>query len=379
MRQTSQSHGKKSDKRTNMGYVEARGSMYKKSIILLKNRPVAQIIKGFLTTRKKELENESTLLNDFDEVKKDIHSNKNTVNLRKHFGNFIMKNGMPYLMVMDYRADLGLPQEIDPDQLKIFNTFLISFCILAHTPSHEKQTINLILLLDPNETKFKEEAIKNPALLFEGLKTHDERANIFINNIAKNPEKAKQFINLHTLTYQEGQNIHAELKKLETLIATIDSRLSKIKQDNMQKNASKILTENLEPARIICRPTGEKIVCNGEIKDITEEEKTKYFGSYVNVEGAVTQSTAPVVQKRIIDTINSVSRIKPITKDSKLVFLIPDSSVIDSSFATSMGIFFTNLKTKYPGVMIDLGEVNLEKVKTSPGLIVVKGLLVKAL
>jgi hypothetical protein len=282
-------------------------------------------------------------------------------------------------MVLDYKANLDLPPEIDPDQQKIFNTFLISFSILAHTPTHEKKTINLVLLLDPGETCFQPDCVKEPSLLFQGLKTHDERANAFINNIARNSAKAKQFINIHTLTYQEGQNLIAELKKLENIISNIDSALNRLKQERIKEESAKAITENLEPARIICRPTGEKIICNGEIRDITEEEKTKYFGSYISVEGAITQSTAQIVQKRIADTIAAMARLKPINKESKLVFLIPDSSHIDSTFATSMGIFLTNLKSKYPGVTIDMGEINLEKVKSSPGLIAIKGLLVKAL
>ncbi len=352
--------------------------MYKKSIVLLKNKPAAQIIRGFLHTKKKEIETESILLNDFDEIKKDISQNRNTSNLRKHFGNFIMKNGMPYLMMMDYRTDLGLPVEVDPDQLKILNTFLISFCILAHTPSHEHKTVNLVLLLDKADNHFKEEYIENPSLLFKNLKTQDERANSYINNIGKDAEKAKNLMNISTLFYTEGTGIASELTKLEVIIQNIDSRIHFIKQESVLNSAKAVLPQNMEPARVICRPTGEKIICNGEIRDISADEKEKYFGNYLSIEGAITQETARLVQKRVVDTLNATSRLKPIGKESKIVFMIPDTSYIDSSFTTLMGTFFVNLKSKYPGVLMDLGEKNLEKVIHSPGFIAVKGMLVKS-
>ena len=119
--------------------------MYQKSILLTQDRRLEQFIKVLMRTKKKELESEFPLLSDLNALRTDIQQYGNTLHLRGEFGSFIKSFGFPYMIIMDYFIDFGLPKSVDPDMRKLLRTFLIAFTILANGKGFDSATSNLVL------------------------------------------------------------------------------------------------------------------------------------------------------------------------------------------------------------------------------------------
>jgi hypothetical protein len=343
--------------------------MYRHSIILLKDQNLARIARTVLEYRDRHAEKDLALLRDLNEITADILRTGNTSNIRRQLGTFIMQKGFPFLTMIDFRTDLGLSKEQDPDNLKLFRTLIISFVLLAHTKGYENKTTNLILLTAGEDTTQVRKWIAEPALLFSAVKTSDDKLNAYISAFASNEEKARSYFHLVALEYPAAGQLPQSIKKFEEAVDEIQKWL--VEKKHVNKNHTGLVTEDLPPANAVLRVNPEKLVADGILRDANNDEKLSYTEMTLYLLGAVTIGTFETVKKRIIQTINAAHRIKPFRKDTRLVIKVPDASVIDASFATNFGMFFSNLPISINAVL-DLGRNNLEKVKTATGFIAVK-------
>jgi hypothetical protein len=351
--------------------------MYKRSIVLLQDQQHAHIVRTVLDDRKKEYERDLRLLSDFESVRSDVRTNRSTAGLRKHLGEFIAKYGYPFLLVTDYRPDLGLPPEQDPDRLALFRALLVSFALLASNGPHKHKTLNIICLASPEDTDQLESAVTDPALCFELLRLRDERTQQILKPYLDDPELFRRVFNVRVLPYPAGAAVHDGIRKLGEIVTAIEQRLLSGSAAPAAGTAAAegLIKKNLAPASAVFRATPEKIVVNGEVRTITPAEQSRWVEAVLYIEGGLTSEHLPKVQQNILLTLAAVPKVRPMKKDAALILFIPDTSVIDESFAMKFGMFVSNTLARQSKVALRLEKVNLEKVTKSAGFIAIRELI----
>ena len=104
-----------------------------------------------------------------------------------------------------------------------------------------------------------------------------------------------------------------------------------------------------------------------------------YIEKNIHLEGAITTNTLSVVTNRVFTTFQAMSKVNPFQKDEKIFINIPDSSIVDGSFASVIGTFLTKSLAEFSGISINMGKTNIEKVKNSEGYITIRDFIIKNL
>jgi hypothetical protein len=360
--------------------------MYSKSILLIQDKRFAHYIRQTLNNAKKEVDDSYPLLNDIEALRGDLLLNRNTRNFRTSLAQFIKYNGFPFLFIIDYTVDLGLRKDEDPDKHKLLRTVLIAFTILAGAKGYSNAIANIVLLVSKKEVAVIESFIRNPVLIASQIKTQDERVNALINNFFSDIERVRNFFHISYL-YQPGDSdFYTEIERLNKIIEETKARIEDIdkkeeeeKKKTIEDKTTAMNHEDLEPADVICRATTDKILINGELREITEEEKKLYQEKTIVLKGPLTVRTMHIVKDRIIATFNAMAKIHPFKKDERLFIEIPDTSSVDGSVASSLGTFLTNTLSKYRGISINIGNENLEKLKNSKAYFAIEDYVLKEL
>lgn len=359
--------------------------MYSKSILLIEDKRFAHYIRQTLNNAKKEVDDSYPLLNDIETLRGDLLLNRNTRNFRASLAQFIKYNGFPFLFIIDYTVDLGLKKDEDPDKHKLMRTVLIAYTILASAKGYSNAVANIVFLISKKETPMIESFIKNPVLLMNQIKTRDERVNALINTFFSDIERVKNFFNISCLYQPGNSDFYTEIERLNKIIEETKNRIEaidKIKEERKQIKDDKTTAmnpEDLEPADVICRATMDKLLINGELREITEEEKKLYQEKTIVLNGPLTVRTMHIVKERILATFNAMAKIHPFKKDERLFIEIPDSSAVDGSVASSLGTFLANTLSRYRGISLNIGHENLEKLKNSKAYFAIEDFVLKEL
>jgi len=353
--------------------------MYQKSIIILQDKRFAQHIKVLLHKKKKGVLSTYPLLTDIDSIRNELFITKNTSNIRVSLGQFIKEHGFPYLFIMDYMIDFGLKEEEDPDKRKLLRTVLIAFTVLANAKGYSNALANIVLVAGKKKSPIVSVYIKNPSILLKQLHTNDERVNSFIKSFLTHNEKLINFFNLSSLVQPEEGHYANALQQLEKITDDIDKKIASKKKPQTPGTTTEMITDDLDPADVICRATMEKIFVNGEMRTISEGEKNRYREKNISLEGALTVKTITAVKERLLTLFQAMSKINPFKKDERIFIHVPDSSLIDGSFASSMGTFLSSALPEYKGISLDVGAENSKKLRKSNGYFAVKDFIIKNL
>jgi hypothetical protein len=356
--------------------------MYKKSIILTRDKRMENFIKNLLRSKKKSFETSIPLLTDMDAIKEDIHKVGTTVNVRGEFAYFIKNYGFPYMFLMDYQADFSLPLQNDPDKRKLLRTFLLAYALLAYGKGFENAVANIVFIIDKSNFSTVTQFVKNPAVLLEQIRTKDDRINAIIDSYAQNRNRAREFFRLSYIFRPEDGKYAAEIDRLEKIMEIFDQNIAALEEEKRPERkepVAEMITDDLEPADVVCRATLARVIFNGEVRDIREEEKSSYVEKNIHITGAVTQRALPEVKNRIISTFNVMAKLNPFKKDERIFIKVPDSSTVDGAFAISMGSFLAKELGEYEGISIDIGKDNLEKLKKSEGYFAIEEFIIKNL
>jgi hypothetical protein len=347
--------------------------MYKKSIVILKDSQLDHVVRSVMENRKKEFEKELSLLCRFEEVRKDVRQTRGTANIRKHLSQFIMKNGFPFLTVLDFRADLGLPESEDPDRQKFFRSFLLSFSLLGASANFASKTANLVCFADKADRDRLIHCLADPTLLFQDLPANDDKTRQVVELFKADKEKACRFFNVNVLLYPENGNFNERIREFEEIITLAEKRLTQ--QAGGHSAAIELITRNLPAAQVICRANEEKVIVNGEVRSLTADEKARYAENAFYFEGAILEHTLETVKQRILQTFSVLPKVKPMKKEAALTLHVSDNCAVDGSFPMSMGIFLTNTIGRHHKLVLNLGKVNLEKLKSVAGYFAIKDLV----
>jgi hypothetical protein len=356
--------------------------MYSKSIVLLEDKRLEQFTKQLLKRKKKPVELSMPLLSNVSTIKEDIQNNGNTVNLRGEFGYFVKENGLPFMMIMDYEIDFGLSKKDDPDNRKLMRTFLLAYTLLANGKGYSNASANIVFVIDKNMASKMYQFSKYPSFLLGQIRTMDDRVNSIIDSFAADKNRVKNFFKI-TYIFKPVEGKYApEIERLEKIVDTLDRLVEAKVNENKEvkkKPTTQMISDELKPADVICRATLEKIIKNGEMLQVQEDEKKRYIEKNIHLEGAITTNTLPVVTKRLVAAFQAMQKINPFKKDEKIFINIPESSIIDGSFASVIGAFLTKSLSDFSGISLNMGKTNIEKVRNSEGYIAIRDFIIKNL
>jgi hypothetical protein len=352
--------------------------MYQKTIIITQYKRYKQLISQMMRKKNREIENSLPLLSDLEVIKNDISQNKNTINIRGEFGYFIKQYGFPYMIIIDYIIDFGLSSRADPDNRKLVRTFLLAYTILAHAQGYKGGSAHIVFIVEKKHESTVKQFAKYPLFLLDQIRCKDEKINSIIDSFAKDQEKVKNFFKIAYILVREDGKYADELERLEKIMNIYDSIISS--QTHVESQPAVVLDPGDDtPADVICRATIEKIIINGKLKPISTDQKAQYIEKNIHLRGAVTTTTFPVVQERILETFTAMTKINPFKKEEKIFIHISEDTHIDGSFASSMGTFLSSVLSDYTGISINIGKDKLDKLKKSPGFIAIKDFIFKNL
>lgn len=352
--------------------------MYMKSIILTQNKRYDRIIRKYVNDRGREVLTELPLLSDIEAIKADIATNRTTVSIRGEFGHFVKTYGLPYMLMIDYLMDLDLTPDEDPDNRKLMRTFLLAYTILAKAKGYGEGTANIVFIIDKKFSSAICEYAKHPLFLLDQIRTRDDKINAMIDSFASEEEKVKKYFRISYIHQLNTGQYSEELDRLGKIMDGYD-RIVSSRQNQDTKVQTEMLHEDAGTAEVICRATVEKIIVDGELRQISEEEKEKFLEKDIHLSGALTQITMPAVLDHILTTFTSMAKINPFKKTEKILIHVPDRTLIDGSFASSLGLFLANALSEYTGISINIGRNNLLKAKGSSGFFAIKDFIYKNL
>jgi hypothetical protein len=326
-----------------------------------------------------EIETELPLLSNINKIREDIHKNNNTVNLRAEFGYFIKTYGFPFMLILDYQVDFSLSLNRDPDQRKLVRTFLLAFTLLANSKGFENATANIVFIVNKKQFIPVSKFAKNPSSLLAQIQTKDERINAIIDTFTSDSEKVKRFFHISYIFEPENGKYAQEVDRLEKITDIFEDIIENIPEPETVKNGTEMISDNLPPADVICRATLEKVIFNGEIRQIKEEEKRTYLEKNIHLVGALTQKTTNTVKDRLTSTFRAMAKCNPFKKDERIFINIPDSSILDGSFAVSIGTYLSQELSEYIGISLNIGKANHDKLKNSKGYFAIEDYIMKNL
>ena len=144
----------------------------------------------------------------------------------------IGKTSFPDLIVLDYKIDLGLNSEIDPDNRKLLNALFILILSLHIQEKHHDIVANILLIINEIDFNQVNQLISNPAKFLDILKPKNKAIIDKIDQMKKNPSDFENLFNIHFVV----RNYHLE---------EIDEKINDILNENNsnEKKPEKPITE----------------------------------------------------------------------------------------------------------------------------------------
>ncbi len=102
----------------------------KQALLITTQTELAKIIKTILANNSIEINTQYEALSSPEVIRNAYQNTGNTVFVRKAFSRLIAEQGVPFLVVIDYRIFLTSNLHEDPDMRKILKTLLISYIIM---------------------------------------------------------------------------------------------------------------------------------------------------------------------------------------------------------------------------------------------------------
>ncbi|MDD5067743.1 MAG: hypothetical protein PHF84_11925 [bacterium] len=353
-----------------------------KFILLTANKRLFQALSQAIRSKKLDLETDLPPLCDIDYIRKILVRTKNTSFIREAYSNFIKKyNGTPLGIIIDYKIDLNLDPELDPDKMKLLKTLLISGVILSNMTNLNYTFTNLICIGSPDSLNQFKVFKDKPFLLYKWMKTSNPQINRLLENKVLYPEKTIETFSFDYILIDEKNDIISASKKLELIIDHIVSRKQSYINREMTKNQTEILKGDFEPAKLIFKISSHRAYMDGKIYDVENNPKFKAFEeSMIYIIGHYVNSTLTVVNEKIKKfLLEDLPKIRKIDQDTEINIILNDEAVIDGSTTPSLNIFFSITLRDYKNIHLIPSPQNFGKMEKSPGFISLKNFILKKL
>jgi hypothetical protein len=139
-------------------------------------------------------------------IRKSLKDTGNTIFIRKSFSRMVHDWGPPFLIILDYRLNLGASSINDSDNRKLLRTFFISLVIMMKKNELDKAKVNFILLTDNTDFNEALNFQKNPVAMLDILKSDNEEINNLICGIGKDPVEFNRIFRIIALPDSAFEN-----------------------------------------------------------------------------------------------------------------------------------------------------------------------------
>jgi len=341
----------------------------KYSISMVSDKKIEKVIENELKKYNVSIYKESPLLYSIPDIKENLLSLKNTFAIRNQFSDFIKKYGLPYLILLDYKIDFGLPKHYDPDKRKLLRTFLIAYVILSKGKGFSNMICNFILVCKKEELKEAQLFARNPTLLLHNIRTQNALVNNLIEEFSVDPEYAREVFRIYPISHDTS------ISKISSIIREIARNANKYVGMEEDKTLT-VDTSDRPPADVIFRISQNEIYISGKKDSIKKyPEYQNYNIGEFYLEGYITAKNILDLRKNIL---KAVEELKEYIKDKQLIFNLQDNVIVDATTSSFLVSLFSNDLVGYD-VSLNLTNNILKKLKSSIGFIPLKEYIVKAI
>lgn len=270
-----------------------------------------------------------------------LQTTKNTGFIRAELYKFIQEYGFPYMVVMDMRLNVGLERTDDPDNMKIFRAFLISYLIFSMGRGFDKLHLNMMLLYDEDDTEVAEMLSQSPEKILSALNTGNEKVNQLIAQMKKD---SAAFFRIFSLKFVAKSNIHKTIEDEVVAFKQMIEGKNRIREKAVKTKLSSVSNDENEPATVFFQADGYTYV-NGELAESVDDELLDNLkDGDLYVVGHWTGRTAKEVSTRLKRSVSQAIKDRHFKQTELLAIHLPEKCIIDGATASALaGIVISDL------------------------------------
>ncbi len=309
-------------------------------------------------------------------IRKSFKDTRNTVFIRKSFSRMVNDWGPPFLIILDYRIDLGPESIHDSDHRKLLRTFFISLVIMMKKGELKNARINFILLTDKMDFAEMMNFQKNPVAILDILQSDNQEINNLIAGIRQDPAEFNRIFSIIALP-----NIAFDSSFEKAIIALIkenDTSLpaeQQVAADGATSPKPAKKTEPAEPpvAHIVFRINDTLAYVDGTkvpTKD-TPALRSLAIGQFY-VLGRWENKNQAEVAKSFGEYITKGIGEKRFHQNDEIVINLSDHCTIDATVIASLVMLFTKQLSMYNTRSIVVSYKNADILEKGSGFILIK-------
>jgi hypothetical protein len=322
-------------------------------------------IRAALKTHELVIE-ENLNLHSAEMIRKILRNTKNTTFLRTELFKFIQAHGYPFFIAIDYRLDCGLPPELDPDQMKLLRTLLISFIILSRGKGFENLRGNFLILGKEDQMGEIQAIEQNPTTILEKINTRDEKVNSFITQMKEDRARFNRTFLIRSIAVETASD--EVTRNVDNFIQAIKAReklLTPPEEDTSQTQHDR---GDYEAASVIYPIDEDKVYVNGEIILDMEGTYSSLDRGQFYIQGYWTNKTQLRVADKIIHAVKGNLNGKvTFSPDEEIPFVLGEDCIIDATTAASLAQITAKDLYEYPEIKIYTTDENRQKLENSTG------------
>jgi hypothetical protein len=334
-----------------------------KALVLTQDKRHEMAIKTGLLKFGVEIEKKILNLSSLDTIRSLSVRTKNTSFIRAELYTFIREFGLPYIVVLDLRIPLGFDKTEDPDNMKLFRTFLISYIIFSMGRGFDRVHCDLLVLYDETDEALAKKLV-NPMNVLQILMTKNTQVNEVIESMKADVSLFKKIITIEVFPKSEiTQSFDKKIAALNIAIATKRGVADKM----LNKALVTVSNESVEPADVYYN-SGRGIYLNGEE---TEDRDDVPKGTLL-IEGKWTSATTKDVSERVRSILLHLVNSRVIQFENELTLVLGEKCIIDASVAPALaGILIKDL-SRFKNVKVSISKFNQPVLSKSEGYSMIK-------
>ncbi|MBU1077999.1 MAG: hypothetical protein KKH98_11945 [Spirochaetes bacterium] len=354
----------------------------KKCILLTKHKRLHTALSQAIKQKRLQCETEISSLSNIDHIARMIKLTKNTSFLRDAYSEFLKQNNStPLCVILDYRIDFGLPIQMDPDQMKLVRTFLISSLIVNDMTDLEYNLTNMIFVGSPVHLKHFEKYKSEPESIFKGIETDTQKLNLLLEKIRNNREEARKYFYFDYLIIDERNDVFPAVKKLEEIIETIHINKQKLINKEKTKHQTEIISGQYDAAKVLYKLSAFRLYLEGKIYNIENNPKfDKYEENIIYIIGHYVHNNCNEVNKKIEKfIIEYLPKLRKLSLDTDINISLNSHTIIDGGVTHGLNILLSTKLKDFKNIRLITSPVNYSKMERSPGFIFLKNYIFKKL
>ena len=340
----------------------------RKAILISENKEKSELISKILEDNRIEIETRFPFLHTLPSIVENYTKTGNTTFLRTALVKFIGEVGFPYVIILDYRINLGNSNPDDLMSKKLFRTILISYIILSRGKGFERLKGNFLIFGNSSDIEEINSFEDDPLNALNILKTNNDIVNSFITELKKNPIVYKRLffikgINLETTSEEIAETTNKFLSGIadrQKLASIIESKM----KSGIQKSEQKA-------ALIVFKDDSNIFVDGNKLTDDTEKYNDLDIG-VLHVIGHWTSRTQLEVREKLVSIIKKGFEKVEFSPFDKIKINILGNCTIDGSTANSLGQILFKELIDYKHIRINVSDENRSIFINSTGYSIIE-------